>query len=53
MRDTLCLVYSKIDSMKEDLGSNQVYDFMGDLLYGDINLAELMKEVYLSRSKIR
>ena len=42
----------KIDSMKEDLGSNQVYDFMGDLLDGDINLAELMKESILSRENL-
>ncbi|MFL0583703.1 DEAD/DEAH box helicase [Solibacillus silvestris] len=43
---------TKLDAMKEDLGSDLVYNFMGDLLDGDINLADLMKEAILSRENL-
>lgn len=43
---------TKLDLMKEDLGSDLVYNFMGDLLDGDINLADLMKEAILSRENL-
>ncbi|MGK8685805.1 DEAD/DEAH box helicase [Bacillus cereus] len=42
----------KLDTMKEDLGNDLVYNFMGDLLDGDINLADLMKEAILSREHL-
>lgn len=42
----------KLDAMKEDLGNDLVYNFMGDLLDGDINLADLMKEAILSRENL-
>lgn len=42
----------KFDAMKEDLGNDLVYNFMGDLLEGDINLADLMKEAILSRENL-
>src|SRR5699024_1128561 len=35
-----------------DLGSDLVYNFMGDLLDGDINLADLMKEAILTRENL-
>lgn len=43
---------TKLDAMKEDLGNDLVYNFMGDLLDGDINLADLMKEAILSRENL-
>lgn len=43
---------SKLESMKEDLGTDLVYNFMGELLDGDINLAELMKNAILSREHL-
>ena len=42
----------KLDAMKEDLGNDLVYNFMGDLLDGNINLADLMKEAILSRENL-
>ncbi|MCR6524421.1 DEAD/DEAH box helicase [Lysinibacillus capsici] len=43
---------AKLDAMKEDLGSDLVYNFMGELLDGDINLADLMKEAILTRERL-
>ncbi|MCY8752959.1 helicase-related protein [Bacillus inaquosorum] len=43
---------AKLETMKEDLGNDLVYNFMGDLLEGDINLADLMKEAILTREKL-
>ena len=42
----------KLDAMKKDLGNDFVYNFMGDLLDGDINLADLMKEAILTRENL-
>nr|WP_075982593.1 helicase-related protein [Bacillus massilionigeriensis] len=43
---------AKLETMKEDLGNDLVYNFMGDLLEGDINLADLMKEAILTRENL-
>lgn len=43
---------AKLEAMKEDLGSDLVYNFMGELLDGDINLADLMKDVILNREHL-
>lgn len=43
---------AKLDTMKEDLGGNLVYNFIGDLLEGDINLSDLMKEAILTRENL-
>lgn len=43
---------NKLDAMRADLGSDLVYNFMGELLDGDINLAELMKEAILTREHL-
>lgn len=48
----LSRLLTKLDSMKEDLGNDLVYNIMGDLLDGDINLAELMKEAILTRENL-
>ncbi|RTQ92247.1 DEAD/DEAH box helicase [Lysinibacillus telephonicus] len=42
----------KLETMKEDLGNDLVYNFMGELLDGEINLSELMKEAILSRETL-
>lgn len=42
----------KLETMKEDLGNDLVYNFMGELLDGEIDLAELMKEAILSRETL-
>lgn len=43
---------TKLETMKEDLGDDLVYNFLGELLEGDINLADLMKEAILSRENL-
>ncbi|MQR86866.1 DEAD/DEAH box helicase [Bacillus megaterium] len=43
---------AKLETMKEDLGSDLVYNFIGDLLEGDINLGDLMKEAILTRENL-
>lgn len=48
----LSRLLTKLDSMKEDLGTDLVYNIMGDLLDGEINLAELMKEAILTRENL-
>ncbi|ANU22009.1 DEAD/DEAH box helicase [Planococcus donghaensis] len=48
----LSRLLTKLDSMKEDLGNDLVYNIMGDLLDGEINLAELMKEAILTRENL-
>ncbi|WP_203246554.1 DEAD/DEAH box helicase [Sporosarcina beigongshangi] len=43
---------AKLETMKEDLGNDLVYNFMGELLEDDINLADLMKEAILTRENL-
>ena len=43
---------AKLENMKEDLGNDLVYNFMGELLEDDINLADLMKEAILTRENL-
>lgn len=42
----------KLEMMKQDLGDNLVYNFMGELLDGEENLADLMKEAILNREHL-
>lgn len=42
----------KLETMKSDLGNDLVYNFLGDLLDGDINLADLMKDAILNRQNL-
>ncbi|MCM3358658.1 helicase-related protein [Psychrobacillus sp. MER TA 171] len=43
---------AKLEMMKEDLGNDLVYNFMGELLEDDINLSDLMKDAILSRENL-
>ncbi|WP_214805984.1 helicase-related protein [Exiguobacterium sp. s46] len=45
-------LFEKIDTMKEDLGEENVYDFIGELLEGDLSLTRIMEDVILSEQNL-
>ena len=48
----LAKLFEKLDTMKEDLGQGNVYDFLGELLEGKLSLTRLMEETILSKKKL-
>ncbi|PTA67565.1 helicase-related protein [Deinococcus arcticus] len=49
--DVLALVLQKLEVMREQLGSDRVYDVVGELL-GDVDLEKLMQEMMLGRKSL-
>jgi superfamily II DNA or RNA helicase len=51
--DVLSRLLKKMDQMRDDLGQDLVYDFIGEVLEDqDIDLASIMNEAILNRGKI-
>ena len=48
----LSKLFEKIDMMKEDLGQENVYDFLGELLEGELSLARIMENTILSKQNL-
>lgn len=51
--DVMCTLLYKMEKMKEDLGTDLVFDFVGDILEdNDISLATLMEEAIRNRTNL-